>query len=110
MWLVRDFTLRLERDGKKITSKEYLEEALLPASGFDEATSNRNQVRSVFHELAVGQCDAGPTALPSAARLLLAQIRQLVSSFFRDRDCVTLARPVEEEADLRRLESLSFGA
>ena len=33
IWAIRDFTLELELDGKRITSDEYLEDALTPKSG-----------------------------------------------------------------------------
>lgn len=47
IWLLRDFQLRLESNGKQITPAEYLEEALLPVKGGEADIANRNQVGAV---------------------------------------------------------------
>ncbi|MDR3738426.1 MAG: hypothetical protein P4L40_05340 [Terracidiphilus sp.] len=60
MWVVRDFGVKLERDGRRITSRDYLEDALKAEAGVSEATEAKNSVRAV------------------------------IRSFFPDRDCVTL--------------------
>jgi hypothetical protein len=73
LWVVRDFTLQLEEAGKKITSRQYLENALKPQGGFNADATKKNQ------------------------------IRVLLSNFFRQRDCVTLVRPAEEESQLKNL-------
>jgi hypothetical protein len=73
LWVVRDFTLQLEESGKKITSRQYLDNALKPQGGFSEDATQKNQ------------------------------IRMLLSNFFRQRDCVTLVRPAEEESQLKNL-------
>ncbi|KAJ1457194.1 P-loop containing nucleoside triphosphate hydrolase protein [Pelagophyceae sp. CCMP2097] len=73
MWVVRDFTLRLEDGGRKINDRQYLENALKPQTSFSSEAASRNQIRT------------------------------LLSSFFRERDCVTLVRPAEDEAVLRDL-------
>lgn len=44
IWLLRDFQLRLEAEGKPITPAEYLEEALLPIKGGATDIANKNQV------------------------------------------------------------------
>ncbi|EQC38513.1 hypothetical protein SDRG_04220 [Saprolegnia diclina VS20] len=79
LWVVRDFTLQLQDNGKEITSKQYLENALKPQGGFSADVAARDQ------------------------------IRLLLSDFFRDRDCVTLVRPVEDEAQLRNLPNVPYG-
>ncbi|OQR87513.1 guanylate-binding protein [Achlya hypogyna] len=81
LWVVRDFTLQLQDNGKEITSKQYLENALKPQAlgGFSADVAARDQ------------------------------IRLLLSDFFRDRDCVTLVRPVEDEAQLRNLPNVPYG-
>ncbi|KAF0719722.1 Aste57867_844 [Aphanomyces stellatus] len=79
LWVVRDFTLQLQDQGKEITSKQYLENALKPQGGFNADVAGRDQ------------------------------IRMLLSDFFRDRDCVTLVRPVEDEAQLRNLPNIPYG-
>jgi len=73
MWVVRDFTLKLEENGRAITDRQYLEKALKPQGGFTEDAASRNQ------------------------------IRHLLSSFFHERDCTTLIRPAEDENVLRNL-------
>lgn len=46
LWILRDFTLRLEDEfGNKITPKEYLENALKPLKGFSETIENKNKIR-----------------------------------------------------------------
>jgi hypothetical protein len=45
IWLLRDFQLRLEANGKPISPAEYLEEALLPIKATGAADiANKNQV------------------------------------------------------------------
>lgn len=60
LWVVRDFGVRMEQDGRQITSKEYLEDALKPETGSSEATAQKNAVRA------------------------------LLRSFFPERDCITM--------------------
>jgi hypothetical protein len=45
IWLLRDFQLRLEDNGKPITPAEYLELALLPLKGGEADIANKNKVR-----------------------------------------------------------------
>lgn len=77
LWVVRDFSLELvNKDGQKLTQKQYLEHALVEVKGFTEQIEAKNK------------------------------IRRLVSAFFQDRDCCTLVRPVLEESALRNVEKL----
>ena len=76
MWVLRDFSLRLEREGREITPKEYLDDALGERPGNSARIRSRNEIRRAFRTL------------------------------FRDRSCVTLVRPVHEEEDLRILSTL----
>jgi len=80
MWVVRDFTLRLERNGQSIEDREYLEEALKPTTAVGEQTSSRDE------------------------------IRKLLKGFFKARDCCTLVRPAEDEAVLRNLNAQPLSA
>jgi hypothetical protein len=73
LWVVRDFTVKLERDGRKISSREYLEDALKPEEGMSETAEQKNAVR------------------------------MLLRNFFPERDCVTMVRPVSDEAKLMNL-------
>lgn len=71
LWVVRDFTLRLlDIQGNVLTPKEYFENALQPQKGASDQIETKNR------------------------------IRRLVKHFFKDRDCFTLIRPVEEEKEL----------
>ncbi len=77
MWIVRDFSLRMEdKHGVKITPKEYLENALSEQRGVTDIIENKNR------------------------------IRRLLKYFFKERDCYTLVRPVEDEEKLQRLNTL----
>ena len=77
IWVLRDFTLKLEdRDGNKITSKQYLENSLREQKGTSDNIENKNR------------------------------IRRLLRHFFKDRDCCTMVRPVEDEKELQKLDEL----
>jgi hypothetical protein len=80
LWLLRDFSLRLvDQNGKNITEKQYLEKALENIKGEEnnEIIKEKNRVRS------------------------------LIRTYFPERDCFTLVRPVEEEKNLQHLQELS---
>lgn len=69
--------LRMEdREGNPITPKEYLENSLTEQRGSSENVQSKNR------------------------------IRRLLRQFFQDRDCCLLVRPVEEEKDLQKLDSM----
>jgi hypothetical protein len=79
MWVVRDFTLQLhDSSGKTMSSKQYLENALLPQAGFSEDVQSKNTIKA------------------------------LLSNFFRQRDCATLVRPAEDEATLKSLQTIAY--
>ena len=74
MWVVRDFTLQLvDQEGEQISPKEYLEKALQAQKGFSDSIEQKNR------------------------------IRRLMKSFFTDRDCVTMIRPLTNEDKLQNL-------
>ena len=76
-WLLRDFSLKLEdKNGNTITSKEYLEIALEHINGFSEIIEQKNNVRD------------------------------LIKTYFPERDCFTMVRPVENEKDLQKMNQL----
>ncbi|KAJ3092083.1 hypothetical protein HK102_010801, partial [Quaeritorhiza haematococci] len=75
LWLLRDFALELRIDGEEITPEQYLENALKPLAGNSEDIQTKNRTR------------------------------ECVRTFFRDRTCMTLRRPVEDEEQLHELES-----
>lgn len=80
LWLLRDFYLRLEEDGRAVTPRDYLETALQMLPGTSEGVQSKNK------------------------------IRESIKTLFPDRDCFTLVRPVNNEEDLGRLDTLSPSA
>jgi hypothetical protein len=67
MWLVRDFSLRLvDSNNYPISPKDYLENALQLQNGTSDMVKRKNSIR-----------------------------KELIS-FFKDRDCFTLIRPVDD--------------
>lgn len=81
LWVIRDFSLQLiDSSGNSITSKEYLENSLLPQKGMSDAIETKNR------------------------------IRKLLKHFFKDRDCFALVRPSEDEKILQSLQNISEDA
>lgn len=79
VWVVRDFTLQLvDHEGENIDSKEYLEKALNQQKGFSESVESKNR------------------------------IRRLLTTFFKERDCWTLVRPLTKEENLQNLDKLEL--
>jgi hypothetical protein len=68
MWVVRDFALQLQDlEGEPLTPKEYLDKALQPQKGFSDGVESKNR------------------------------IRRLLKSFFKEKDCCTMIRPLTQE-------------
>lgn len=79
MWVVRDFTLQLvDQEGEPLTPKEYLEKALEIQKGFSDSVEQKNR------------------------------IRRLLKSFFKERDCCTMIRPLTREEDLQNLSNMEL--
>ena len=77
LWLLRDFALKLEdSDGNVITAKQYLENALMEQTGSSESIEEKNLVR------------------------------KMIKTYFNERDCFPMVRPVENENDLQNLMNL----
>ena len=77
LWLLRDFSLKLEdKDGNVITEKQYLENALEEINGLSTTVEEKNRVRA------------------------------LVRAYFPERDCFVMVRPTEKENDLQNLQNL----
>ncbi|PNW72241.1 hypothetical protein CHLRE_16g676200v5 [Chlamydomonas reinhardtii] len=77
MWLLRDFYYDLEGEhGVKQSPRDYLETALMPTAGSGPAVEAKNM------------------------------IRESIKSLFKERECVTLVRPVSDEEALRNLDKL----
>lgn len=75
LWVLRDFTLQLVDDeGDSITAKGYLEGALTAQKGFTDEVEQKNR------------------------------IRRLIQTFFKERDCFTMVRPLTDEEELQSLE------
>ena len=78
LWLLRDFSLKLEdKDGNVITEKQYLENALEDLNGCTTTIEEKNRVRT------------------------------LIRTYFPERDCFCMVRPIENETDLQNLQNLS---
>lgn len=78
LWLVRDFALRLvDEKGRPISPKEYLENALQPQKGTSDLAARKNS------------------------------IRKELTTFFRERDCFTLIRPVDDDEKLQNMAKCS---
>ena len=77
LWVLRDFTLELvdPDTGDLLTPRDYLESCLQQQPGFSSDAQARNRVRRVL------------------------------TSFFRQRECATLVRPVDDENDLSTVDS-----
>ena len=78
IWVLRDFSLQLEEAGRKTSAREYLEGCLRPVEGSTPDVLTKNQ------------------------------IRRTILDFFKDRDCVTLIRPVNDERQLREINTLPY--
>ena len=77
LWLLRDFSLKLEdKNGNVITEKQYLEHALENISGSSDIVEEKNRVRN------------------------------LIKTYFPEKDCFVMVRPVEKESDLQNLQNL----
>ena len=77
LWLLRDFSLKLEDvNGNTITEKQYLENALMDIKGNSEIIEEKNRVR------------------------------ELIKNYFKEKDLFVMVRPVEEETDLQNLQNL----
>ena len=75
LWVLRDFTLQLvDAEGYEISSTAYLENALQPQKGFSDEIEEKNR------------------------------IRRLIQTFFRERDCYTMVRPLVNEDNLQILD------
>ena len=77
LWLLRDFSLKLEdTNGNVITEKQYLENALKELNGYSNTIEEKNRVRN------------------------------LIRAYFPERDCYVMVRPTEDEQDLQNLQLL----
>ena len=76
LWVLRDFTLQLlDTEGEEITAKNYLDYALQPQKGFSDEIEEKNRVR------------------------------RLIQTFFKERDCYTMVRPLTQEDNLHKLDT-----
>jgi hypothetical protein len=79
MWIVRDFSLQLvDAENEPINQKEYLEKALTNQKGFSEGIEAKNR------------------------------IRRMLKSFFKERDCCTMIRPLTNEGMLQNLADMEL--
>lgn len=79
VWVIRDFALQLvDADGDAITPTQYLNNALEQTNGYDKNTLERNRIRN------------------------------MLSTFFPDRVCVTLVRPISDETALQQVDLIPY--
>jgi hypothetical protein len=79
MWVIRDFSLQLKNpDGEAISAREYLEKCLESQKGFSDSIEQKNKIRNLLRD------------------------------FFKERDCVTLVRPLTDEENLQNLERMEL--
>ena len=98
LWLVRDFSLKLESNGREISAKEYLENSLQPLDVRNYCLAQRTDFpwdsRSLgaLHRAVFPICQGDPERVKD--RNL---IRTSITQYFPDRTCFTLKRPVNDE-------------
>eukprot|EP00658_Telonema_sp_P-2_P081809 TRINITY_DN8486_c0_g2_i4.p1 TRINITY_DN8486_c0_g2~~TRINITY_DN8486_c0_g2_i4.p1 ORF type:complete len:394 (+),score=122.08 TRINITY_DN8486_c0_g2_i4:102-1283(+) len=73
IWLLRDFYLDLEEDGREVTPRSYLEMALSNMTGDGPAVESKNS------------------------------IRESIRALFPERECCALVRPITDEKKLQKL-------
>eukprot|EP00826_Nyctotherus_ovalis_P047029 TRINITY_DN5361_c0_g1_i1.p2 TRINITY_DN5361_c0_g1~~TRINITY_DN5361_c0_g1_i1.p2 ORF type:complete len:468 (-),score=136.33 TRINITY_DN5361_c0_g1_i1:233-1636(-) len=83
MWVVRDFALKLvNTEQQTVTDRQYLENALRPVD--PEGAADVDQVASKN------------------------EIRGKLTTFFKERDCITLVRPLSDEKALREIDKVPY--
>ena len=88
LWVLRDFALELiDNQGNKVTTKQYLENALKEEN--INLISNNSYNKGILEEMNKKN-----------------DIRKTLKLFFRERDCFTLVRPVYEEKKLKIIDQL----
>jgi hypothetical protein len=79
IWALRDFSLKLvDKNGENMSSDEYLNLCIQPVEENSEENKQKNEVRKILRE------------------------------FFRDRECFTFVRPVNQEKKLRNIQEVPF--
>lgn len=87
MWVIRDFSLQLVDDeDNEINSKQYLE----------------NSLRTIDYTSTLSDTDAAGNAKRKN------EVRQVLKTFFAERDCHVMYRPVSDEKKLRDVNSLPY--
>lgn len=88
LWVLRDFALELiDNQGNEVTTKQYLENALREEN--INMISNNSYNQGILEEINKKN-----------------DIRKTLKLFFRERDCYTLVRPVNEEKKLKIIDQL----
>jgi hypothetical protein len=81
MWVIRDFALELvDEDYNDISEQDYLENCLKQKDGFSSDVLEKNR------------------------------IRKSLTNFFRQRDCATIVRPIDDEAKLHQIDEQPYEA
>jgi hypothetical protein len=81
MWVIRDFALELvDEDYNDISEQDYLENCLKQKDGFSSDVLEKNR------------------------------IRKSLTNFFKNRDCATIVRPIDDEAKLHQIDEQPYEA
>ena len=82
LWILRDFVLEIkDNQGRTVSAPQYLESSLLDINP-NTKSNNKDSQKSI-------------------------QTRQSLINFFKNRDCLTMLRPIDDEANLRNIQHLS---
>ena len=81
MWVLKDFSLELiDESGREITSNDYLEDSLDPSKVVEREAGGKSAIK----------------------------IREAIIKLFRQRECMVFVRPMDDEAQLQRPNSLKL--
>ena len=81
LWILRDFVLEIkDTQNRSVTAQQYLESALVDVNQ-NAKSGNKDSQKSC-------------------------QVRQGLINFFKNRDCLTMVRPVNDESELRNIQHL----
>lgn len=82
LWILRDFILEIkDPQGRPISANQYLESSLVDVNP-SMKSGNKDSQKSI-------------------------QTRQSLINFFKNRDCMTMVRPIDDENNLRNIQHLS---
>lgn len=103
LWLLRDFSLKLEdKEGNTITAKQYLENAIALISKNNYESLNKEELNNEYNNINNSITNSNYFSVIEEKN----KIRKMIQLYFSERDCYTMIRPVEEEDKIQDLNSL----